>query len=188
MLKNKAWFITTDHLANDYIDRLLYSRGSMVELLISSNISRYAEFKACSRVLTVKDGKLEHVPSSRYTFVALWQRGSRPSRVDRTPSLDAIRLLKVFLSDDLYDDFWLQGRRVCYQTCFCGRETDLDEVHNILRRLSISSTSVWEVQRQILPRVSKGTYTTWDWHNMRWLITTVFYYYCIFSMRSWLAI
>jgi len=49
----------------DLTPRLLYSRGSMVELLISSNISRYAEFKACSRVLTVKDGKLEHVPSSR---------------------------------------------------------------------------------------------------------------------------
>jgi len=49
----------------DLIPRLLYSRGAMVELLISSNISRYVEFKACSRVLTVKGGKLEHVPSSR---------------------------------------------------------------------------------------------------------------------------
>ena len=37
----------------------------MVELLISSNISRYTEFKSVTRVLTLLDGKLEQVPSSR---------------------------------------------------------------------------------------------------------------------------
>ncbi len=53
----------------DLTPRLLFSRGPMVELLISSNIARYTEFKSVSRVLTVvKDGtgsRLEHVPSSR---------------------------------------------------------------------------------------------------------------------------
>ena len=49
----------------DLMPRLLYSRGSMVELLIQSNISRYTEFKAVSRVLTILNGVLEHVPSSR---------------------------------------------------------------------------------------------------------------------------
>ena len=49
----------------DLLPRLLFSRGSMVELLISSNVSRYTEFKSVSRVLTLLDGSLVHVPSSR---------------------------------------------------------------------------------------------------------------------------
>ena len=49
----------------DLTPKLFFSRGAMVELLISSNISRYTEFKAVSRVLTVIQGELEHVPSSR---------------------------------------------------------------------------------------------------------------------------
>ena len=49
----------------DLMPRLLYSRGAMVDLLIQSNISRYTEFKTVSRVLTVLNGTLEHVPSSR---------------------------------------------------------------------------------------------------------------------------
>lgn len=54
----------------DLVPRLLFSRGSMVELLISSNVARYTEFKSATRVLTVvRDGgnkaTLEHVPSSR---------------------------------------------------------------------------------------------------------------------------
>lgn len=54
------------HFNLDLAPRLLYSRGSMVELLISSNISRYTEFKSVSRVLTLgSNGQLEHVPSSR---------------------------------------------------------------------------------------------------------------------------
>merc|ERR1719193_995989 len=49
----------------DLTPRLLFARGPMVELLISSNISRYTEFKSVTRVLTLLDGKLEQVPSSR---------------------------------------------------------------------------------------------------------------------------
>ena len=49
----------------DLAPRLLLARGDMVELLISSNISRYTEFKSVTRVLTLLDGKLEQVPSSR---------------------------------------------------------------------------------------------------------------------------
>lgn len=49
----------------DLTPRLLYARGEMVELLISSNIARYTEFKSATRVLTQIHGQLEHVPSSR---------------------------------------------------------------------------------------------------------------------------
>jgi RAB protein geranylgeranyltransferase component A len=37
----------------------------MVNLLVSSNISRYAEFKAITRILTLIDDNLVEVPVSR---------------------------------------------------------------------------------------------------------------------------
>lgn len=45
--------------------QLLFARGSLVELLISSNIARYAEFRSVTRVLTWLDGRLQPVPCSR---------------------------------------------------------------------------------------------------------------------------
>ncbi|XP_061103532.1 rab proteins geranylgeranyltransferase component A 1 isoform X1 [Conger conger] len=49
----------------DLVSKLLYSRGSLVDLLIKSNVSRYAEFKNVSRILTYRNGKVEQVPCSR---------------------------------------------------------------------------------------------------------------------------
>lgn len=49
----------------DLAPKLLYSRGSMVELLISSNICRYAEFRAVDRVATIWNGRIMTVPCSR---------------------------------------------------------------------------------------------------------------------------
>ncbi|KAK2586255.1 hypothetical protein KPH14_001511 [Odynerus spinipes] len=49
----------------DLAPKLLFARGKLVELLISSNIARYAEFRAVSRVATYMDGKLTQVPCSR---------------------------------------------------------------------------------------------------------------------------
>uniref|UniRef100_A0A2M4AFS0 Rab proteins geranylgeranyltransferase component A n=1 Tax=Anopheles triannulatus TaxID=58253 RepID=A0A2M4AFS0_9DIPT len=49
----------------DLAPKLLYARGSLVELLISSNICRYAEFRALDRVATVWEGRIMTVPCSR---------------------------------------------------------------------------------------------------------------------------
>lgn len=49
----------------DLSPKMLFSRGSLVELLISSNISRYAEFRAADHVLTLIADELKVVPSSR---------------------------------------------------------------------------------------------------------------------------
>lgn len=56
----------------DLAPKLLFARGSLVELLISSNIARYAEFRSVSRVVTWLqeegsngNGRLEPVPCSR---------------------------------------------------------------------------------------------------------------------------
>lgn len=50
--------------------QLLYSRGSLVNLLIKSNVSRYAEFKNVSRILTYRNGKVEQVRRSRPVYTA----------------------------------------------------------------------------------------------------------------------
>ncbi len=44
-----------------FLLQLMYSRGSLVDLLIKSNVSRYAEFKNVTRILTYRDGKVEQV-------------------------------------------------------------------------------------------------------------------------------
>ena len=49
----------------DLAPKLLFSRGPLVEALISANISHYAEFKAVNRILTYLNTKIEDVPCSR---------------------------------------------------------------------------------------------------------------------------
>ncbi|XP_028278093.1 rab proteins geranylgeranyltransferase component A 1 isoform X3 [Parambassis ranga] len=49
----------------DLVSKLMYSRGSLVDLLIKSNVSRYAEFKNVTRILTYRHGNVEQVPCSR---------------------------------------------------------------------------------------------------------------------------
>ncbi|NXN89744.1 RAE1 geranylgeranyltransferase, partial [Bombycilla garrulus] len=49
----------------DLVSKLLYSRGLLIDLLIKSNVSRYAEFKNATRVLAFREGKVEQVLSSR---------------------------------------------------------------------------------------------------------------------------
>ncbi|KAJ6649626.1 Rab proteins geranylgeranyltransferase component A [Pseudolycoriella hygida] len=49
----------------DVTPKLLFSRGSLVELLISSNICRYAEFRSVDRIATLINDELKTVPCSR---------------------------------------------------------------------------------------------------------------------------
>ncbi|KAI4785345.1 hypothetical protein KUCAC02_037822, partial [Chaenocephalus aceratus] len=49
----------------DLVSKLMFSRGSLVDLLIKSNVSRYAEFKNVTRILTYRQGRVEQVPCSR---------------------------------------------------------------------------------------------------------------------------
>ncbi|NXO88994.1 RAE1 geranylgeranyltransferase, partial [Certhia brachydactyla] len=49
----------------DLVSKLLYSRGLLIDLLIKSNVSRYAEFKNATRVLAFRQGQVEQVPCSR---------------------------------------------------------------------------------------------------------------------------
>ncbi|KAM6143492.1 rab proteins geranylgeranyltransferase component A 1-like isoform 2-T2 [Erethizon dorsatum] len=49
----------------DLVSKLLYSRGLLIDLLIKSNVSRYAEFKNINRILSFQEGRVEQVPCSR---------------------------------------------------------------------------------------------------------------------------
>lgn len=49
----------------DLAPKLHFAKGDFVELLISSNIARYSEFRSVSRILTWLNGTLELVPCSR---------------------------------------------------------------------------------------------------------------------------
>ncbi|XP_068187818.1 rab proteins geranylgeranyltransferase component A 1 [Antennarius striatus] len=49
----------------DLVSKFMFSRGLLVDLLIKSNVSRYAEFKNVTRILTFRHGKVEQVPCSR---------------------------------------------------------------------------------------------------------------------------
>lgn len=49
----------------DLVSKLLYSQGLLIDLLIKSNVSRYAEFKNVTRILSFREGKIEQVPCSR---------------------------------------------------------------------------------------------------------------------------
>ncbi|XP_054977758.1 rab proteins geranylgeranyltransferase component A 1 [Sorex araneus] len=49
----------------DLVSKALYSRGLLIDLLIKSNVSRYAEFKNITRILAFREGRVEQVPCSR---------------------------------------------------------------------------------------------------------------------------
>ncbi|XP_074057942.1 rab proteins geranylgeranyltransferase component A 1, partial [Macrotis lagotis] len=49
----------------DLTSKLLYSRGLLIDLLIKSNVSRYAEFKNITRILGYREGNVLQVPCSR---------------------------------------------------------------------------------------------------------------------------
>lgn len=87
--------------------QLLFARGELVELLISSNIARYAEFRAVSRVATYMDGKLVQVPCSRSDIFS-----------NKTVSLVEKRLLMQLLTSCIeqgadspeFDGTWMAKR------------------------------------------------------------------------------
>lgn len=49
----------------DLVSKLLYSQGLLIDLLIKSNVSHYAQFKNVTRILAFHEGKVEQVPCSR---------------------------------------------------------------------------------------------------------------------------
>ena len=49
----------------DIAPKLLFARGSLIELLINANISHYSEFRTAERILTFKENEITQVPCNR---------------------------------------------------------------------------------------------------------------------------
>ena len=63
----------------DLAPKLLFARGPLVEILISANISHYADFRTADRILTYRNGEIIQVPCSRAdvfssTFVSVIEK------------------------------------------------------------------------------------------------------------------
>lgn len=77
----------------------------MVDLLISSNVAKYSEFKSISRILTWRNGKLEPVPCSRADVFATKNVSVVEKRIlvkiltlfaNYSKNLDEFRGIKIF--------------------------------------------------------------------------------------------
>ena len=51
-----------------FVLQMMYSRGALIELLISSDVARYCEFKLVTRILTVINDKFESVSTASLTY------------------------------------------------------------------------------------------------------------------------
>ncbi|XP_065058795.1 rab proteins geranylgeranyltransferase component A 1-like [Rhopilema esculentum] len=49
----------------DIAPKMLFARGSLIEILINANISHYSEFRTAERILTLKGNEIVQVPCSR---------------------------------------------------------------------------------------------------------------------------
>nr|AEE61688.1 unknown [Dendroctonus ponderosae] len=119
----------------DLVPKLHYARGSFVELLISSNIARYAEYRSVSRVLTWLKGQLEPVPCSRADVFS----SKNVSVIEKRLLMKLLTSLDRDLDadDDKPDTFlqFLQARKippnlvhfVLYAMARGSKETSLDE-------------------------------------------------------------
>ncbi|KAG8448399.1 hypothetical protein GDO86_015479 [Hymenochirus boettgeri] len=81
----------------DLVSKFLYSRGLLIELLIKSNVSRYAEFKNVTRILTFHNGKIEQVPCSRADVFASKQLSMVEKRI-------LMKFLMHYIDFDLYTE------------------------------------------------------------------------------------
>lgn len=86
----------------DLTPNIFYSNGSLINLLISSDVARYCEFKMVSQILTRRQtGQLEKVPTSRSEVFKSSQLGMLEKRV-------MMQFVQSCLKDNDFADFGLE--------------------------------------------------------------------------------
>lgn len=90
--------------------QLLFARGSLVELLISSNIARYAEFRSVTRVLTWLGHQLMPVPCSRADVFST-------KHVSVVEKRMLMKLLTVCMEYDKHPEEF-EGKSACLSSVF----------------------------------------------------------------------
>ncbi|XP_066252349.1 rab proteins geranylgeranyltransferase component A isoform X2 [Euwallacea similis] len=119
----------------DLVPKLHFAKGEFVELLISSNIARYVEYRSVSRVLTYLNGQLEVVPCSRSDVFA----NSRVSVIEKR------MLMKLLTSLDEIDDT-LNDKDITFKKYLSSKKLSDNLIHFILYAMarSTSETSLAE--------------------------------------------
>ena len=106
------------------------ARGSLVELLISSNIARYAEFRSVTRVLTWLGSRLELVPCSRADVFATRHVSVVEKRMLMKLLATCLEQQQLEVEDQTFGE-WLRSRRL----------TD-NLIHYVVYAIAMSTPSI----------------------------------------------
>jgi RAB protein geranylgeranyltransferase component A len=113
----------------DLSPKLQFARGSFVELLISSNIARYSEYRSVSRVLTWLNGQLETVPCSRSDVFA----NNRVSVIEKR------MLMKLFLALDSGDQEYAGYENKTFRAFLSDKKLTPNLIHYVLYAISMGT-------------------------------------------------
>ncbi|KAL8573462.1 hypothetical protein ACOMHN_032476 [Nucella lapillus] len=130
----------------DLAPKLLYCTGSMVELLIVSDVAKYCEFRTVSRVLTMRDNKLEKVPCSRADVFS-----------SKALSLMEKRLLMKFLTFaaqyDQHPEEYKDFSDKPFQELMASKKLSPKVQHFILHSIAMATENT--PTQQVLERIQK---------------------------------
>ncbi|CAH0560562.1 unnamed protein product [Brassicogethes aeneus] len=116
----------------DLTPKVQYARGDFIELLISSNIARYSEYRSITRVLTWFNNTLEVVPCSRSDIFA----NNKISIIEKRI------LMKFFTSLDDNEDLIIKDYASKTYKCFLtDKKLSKNLIHYILYAISNSTDS-----------------------------------------------
>ncbi|GCB66559.1 rab proteins geranylgeranyltransferase component A 1 [Scyliorhinus torazame] len=119
----------------DLTSKFLYSRGSLVDLLIKSNVSRYAEFKNITRILTFQGGKLEQVPCSRADVFASKQLTMVEKRM-------LMKFLTFCLEYEQHPDEYIDFKDSGFSDYLKTKKLTANLQHFILHSIAMASETV----------------------------------------------
>ncbi|KAL3265341.1 hypothetical protein HHI36_009549 [Cryptolaemus montrouzieri] len=118
----------------DLCPKLHFARGNFVELLISSNIARYAEFRSVSRVLTWINGNIEVVPCSRSDVFA----NNKVSVVEKR------MLMKLLTSIEEEEKSATVPQNTTFKDFLKNKKLSSNIIHFVLYALSMSNDeTIW---------------------------------------------
>ncbi|XP_044253963.1 rab proteins geranylgeranyltransferase component A 2 [Tribolium madens] len=113
----------------DLTPKLQFARGDFVELLISSNIARYSEYRSVSRVLTWLNGQLETVPCSRSDVFAN----------NKVTVIEKRMLMKLFLALDSGDQEYPNYENKSFRAFLSDKKLTPNLIHYVLYAIAMST-------------------------------------------------
>ncbi|EFA02190.1 rab proteins geranylgeranyltransferase component A 1 [Tribolium castaneum] len=111
----------------DLAPKLQFARGDFVELLISSNIARYSEYRSVSRVLTWLNGQLETVPCSRSDVFAN----------NKVTVIEKRMLMKLFLALDSGEEDYHNYENKTFRAFLTDKKLTPNLIHYVLYAIAM---------------------------------------------------